>query len=128
MTHHPATAAALLLVRLAAQLLPAHRRARHYEEWCADVTGAAHTGLNPLAIAAGALLSTPALHRSATTPAPATPPTTKETPMRQPPPIGVLATVQHLVHRTRPTRSTLLLAAVFTSLLAAGLGLLPLTH
>ena len=51
----PPPAAALVVVRLAAALIPdAGRRARYREQWRADVYGAAELGLSPLRVALGA--------------------------------------------------------------------------
>ncbi|WP_018352597.1 hypothetical protein [Longispora albida] len=42
------------LIRLAARLLPAARRARYTEEWLADLAGATTLGLSPAGVTLGA--------------------------------------------------------------------------
>ncbi|MGS2618660.1 hypothetical protein ACVCAH_29640 [Micromonospora sp. LZ34] len=104
--------AALLLVRCAAALLPGASRARHLEQWQADVYGAAELGMSPLRLAAGTLGA--AVRIAATSP--------KGPPAMQP--IGPLALALKLIGGTHARRRAATLAAVFTATLLAGVGLL----
>ncbi|MFG3698268.1 hypothetical protein ACGF5C_10165 [Micromonospora sp. NPDC047620] len=104
--------AALVLVRCAAALLPGPSRARHLEQWQADVHGAAELGMSPLRLAAGTLGA--AVRIAATSP--------KGPRAMQP--IGPLALALKLIGGTHARRRAATLAAVLTATLLAGVGLL----
>ncbi|MEH1014755.1 hypothetical protein V6U90_16790 [Micromonospora sp. CPCC 206060] len=109
----PGLAAALLVVRCASALLPdPDLRARHREEWQADVHGAHELGLNPLHIAfgtCGAAVRIAIVSR-------------RESPTMLP--IGPLALALHVIHGQRPRRRVLALAAASTVALLGGVALL----
>ncbi|QGN47367.1 hypothetical protein GKC29_11280 [Micromonospora sp. WMMC415] len=105
-------AVALALVRCAAALLPGPHRARHLEQWRADVQGAAELGLSPLRLAVG---TTVAAARIAVV-------YRKESHAMQP--IGPLALALRLVGGPGARRHAVTLAALFGVALLAGLGLL----
>lgn len=94
------------LVRVAAALAPAAERARRREEWLADVDGAAEVEISPLSVATAAW-------RTAWT---------TRTRGAAVQPIGPLAIA--LRHRRPHGRAPVVLAAVLTVTLLAGLGLL----
>lgn len=103
---------ALALVRCAAALLPAPHRARHLEQWQADVQGAAELGLSPLRLAAGATVAAThiaVVHR-------------KESHVMQP--IGPLALALRLVGGPGARRRAATLAVLLGLALLAGVGLL----
>ncbi|TDC30631.1 hypothetical protein E1211_23885 [Micromonospora sp. 15K316] len=103
---------ALTVVRCAARLLARDRRARHLEQWQADVHGAPELGLSPLRLAAGILGAATVitvLDRKGT---------------RTMQPIGPLALALRLVGGANAKRRAAALAAVLTLTLLAGAGLL----
>ncbi|SCG39415.1 hypothetical protein GA0070609_0717 [Micromonospora echinaurantiaca] len=104
--------AALVLVRCATALLPHASRARHLEQWQADVHGAAELGMSPLRLAAGTLGA--AVRIAATN---------RKGP-RTMQPIGPLALALKLVGGTHARRRAATLAAVLTATLLAGVGML----
>ncbi|MFC3500745.1 hypothetical protein ACFOOK_07160 [Micromonospora krabiensis] len=103
---------ALALVRCTAALLPdPEQRARHLEQWRADVRGAAELDLSPLRIAAGTAVAAALM----------TVTTRKETPVL---PIGPLALALRLVGGRTARRRAVTLAALSGMALLSGLGLL----
>lgn len=98
---------ALMLVRIAAAFAPRSTRARHLEEWRADVAGADEVGISPLSVALGAWRTIPSITPN------------KGATMQ---PIGPLAII---LRRTKAsTRTTLAIAVVLTAALLGGVALL----
>lgn len=100
---------AQMLVRMAAALAPRSTRARHLEEWRADLAGAHEVGISPLSVALGAWRSIPSIASF------------KGASMQ---PIGPLAIILRRTNATR--RPTLAIAVALTMALLAGLAVLAL--
>lgn len=100
-----------LVIVLASLLVDAESRARHREQWLADLEGAAEADIAPSGVALGALRAVPSInpHRGAS---------------MSIKPIGPLAIA--LKHTNASQRQVVIIALLAITLLAVGIGILAL--